>query len=198
MVMRTLKLGSLIVLAVAGVATAGDNRATVLTRNSVLTPQITSHPVITNGSSLVSMTQREVVEPRAVVNRYLSNQPVHPHLIEVQVAHTTVYLDPSVDYLRQHRHSTMTERNYITAALQQYQSRTRSRARVIHARRYRPSKRAAGAHPEMILLPRPDRQWTTPKAHPKKNPMPKLAPAPRKDPSKPGKLLASANSSSSK
>lgn len=57
----------------------------------------------------VAVIQRRVVEPDATVSQALHEQPVHPHLIEVfilgegQLATSTIYLHPDVNYERQGR-----------------------------------------------------------------------------------------------
>lgn len=91
---------------------------------------VMSHQVSSNASGLIAVVLRPVVAPSAVVSAELSDQPVHGHLIEVQVAHTQVYLDPRVDYLRQHPDSRMPN-NYITAALHRHHSLTKSGARIV-------------------------------------------------------------------
>lgn len=51
-----------------------------------------------NSGAPVSVIKRPVLVPDATVSRAISETPVHPHLIEVRVNHTTVYLDPEKDY----------------------------------------------------------------------------------------------------
>ena len=153
---RVFKLSGVMVLTIAGVAIAGDNRVTIHTRHRVMESQVTHHNLNTHGSGLASVIQRRVVDPDVVVGAALSRQPVHDHLIEVQVGHTTVYLDPSRDYARQHRNVTLTHRNYIAAAIQKHQSLTCGGVKLIRGIDHTRQMRSRVIFPKMILLPRPD------------------------------------------
>ena len=48
----------------------------------------------------VEVVTRAVSEPASVIDRSLSEQPVHPHLIELNYVNATVYLDPEKNYER--------------------------------------------------------------------------------------------------
>ena len=64
---------------------------------------------------IARMVTRHVADPNASVSRELSEQPVHPHLIEVQVVNTTIWLDPEKDYIRQGFYK-IDENHHIPAA----------------------------------------------------------------------------------
>ena len=46
-------------------------------------------------------THDSVIDPAATVSRELSEQPVRPYMIHVQLPGTTTYLDPTANYLHQ-------------------------------------------------------------------------------------------------
>jgi len=62
---------------------------------------ITGHDLRQGEQSRVTVVTRPVAVPAATVSRELSQQPVHPHLIEVRYVNTTLYLDPNADYIHQ-------------------------------------------------------------------------------------------------
>ena len=188
MLYRVFKLSSVMILVISGTVIAGDNRVRIFTRDGVIRQQVTSHALNTNGSSLVSVTQRGVVDPAVVVDAALSRQPVHEHLIEVQVGHTTVYLDPSRDYTRQRRNATMTQNNYITAAIQKHQRLTRCGVKLIRGADHAARVKSRKVYPRMILLPRPDLGW--PKSSPKRTPGKPVHPHQDDMQRKPGKMAA--------
>ncbi len=82
------------------VAAAGERAYVITAHTARPSAQVTRYTV--NGgnarTSPVTLVQRQVAEPAAVVSRELSQQPVHPHLIELKVAQTTTYIDPAKDY----------------------------------------------------------------------------------------------------
>ncbi len=71
-----------------------------------------SRPIRTRTAQAIT---RHVVDSASVVSRELSDQPVHPHLIEVQVVNVTVWLDPEKDYIRQGFYK-IDENHHIPAA----------------------------------------------------------------------------------
>ena len=91
-----------------------------------------AHPV-THSRPIRSRTARvvtrHVVDSAAVVSRELSDQPVHPHLIEVRVVNTTVWLDPDKDYIRQGFYK-IDENHHIPAAQRLARSMRAPRART--------------------------------------------------------------------
>lgn len=176
-------------LAMASVVMAGQAR--VVTRYSAGSTVPKVLRANTDSTRLVKVVQRQVVQPAAVVSAALSDQPVHAHLVEVQVGHTEIFIDPRVDHLRQSPHTTM-QRSFITAALQRHHRETRSHATTVHGRQARPMKRMI--RPRMIIL-RPDYLDNRPQAKPKKGPIPTVPAAPNEKKLQKGasKLMAHAS-----
>ncbi len=190
MLRRAYYLSILPLLAASSIAAAGHNTVITVTRDTVRKPQVTSHALSSNGSGLVTVTQRDTVAPAAVVKATLSRQPVHPHLVEVQVGHTTIFLDPSTDPTRQHRYAHMTQPNYLTAALQRHEAITRGKVTSTYGRVYRANKHRM-VYPRMIFLPRPQLGKPAPRVTPKGAPMPNIPQKPKREEARPRKLVAS-------
>ncbi len=68
------------------------------------------------GPQSVRIVVRQVTVPSATVSPALADQPVHPHLIEVKVNNTTVYLDPDEDYEHQHPVGVLDRNHFIPKA----------------------------------------------------------------------------------
>lgn len=60
---------------------------------------ITAHRLSRGDHARVYVVTRPIVVPAATVSRELSEQPVRPHLVEVQLVNTTIFLDPDADYV---------------------------------------------------------------------------------------------------
>jgi len=90
-----------------------------------------------------AVVTRRVVDPGVTVSRSLSEQPVHPHLVEVQVGVTTIYLDPHKEYYRQNEYP-IDENHTIMRALRLHDAFHANRARIIrhHPRHHRHAKMA--------------------------------------------------------
>ena len=85
-----------------------------------------SRPIRTHTARVI---EQHVLDPAAAVSRELSDQPVHPYLIEVRVVNTTVWLDSEKDYIRQGFYK-IDENHHIPAAHRLARSRRAPRART--------------------------------------------------------------------
>lgn len=96
-------LGLVVGLAVQTLEAEDRTQARVITRDGSVAeamPSVKHVPVDRNRPEGPQIVQRKVVAPAAVVSRALSEQPVLPHLVEVQFGGVTVLVDPQVDYRR--------------------------------------------------------------------------------------------------
>lgn len=128
----------------------------------------------------VQIITRQIVEPSAVVSPELSDQPVHPHLIEVRVVNLTIYLDPDADYLHQ-GYSSIDDKHFIIEAQRLYRSLNAKPARVIWGRDHvtRPDPQAT-IEPIVILRAPPNTPASKPQfEQPAPIPVVPIAPKPR-------------------
>lgn len=174
---------SLAVGGLAAIASADNHGVQVVTRASGMhSDQVVMHPVVSTPASHVEhVVTRSVVEPAAVVSRGLAMQPVHPHLIEVKIDHSTIYLDPQVDYLRQDRYSIM-PKNYLTMALQRHSKMAASMNRIVRNPLAHGMQREVQVQPRMIIL-KPDylKRQHQEDAGGKKGPIPSVPASPDSD-----------------
>jgi len=103
----------------------------------------------------VMVIQRQIVEPAAVVSRALSEQPVHPHLIEVlllgegQRETSTIYLDPLADY--EHQGSLVLDENHFINRAQRLGRSLRASGAYIIRSSSRPQPVAVPIRPHLIF-----------------------------------------------
>ncbi len=107
-----------------------------------------SRPIRSRTARVVT---RHVVDRAALVSRDLSEQPVHPHLIEVQVVNTTIWLDPDKDYIRQGFYN-IDENQHVPAAQRLALSLRAPRARTYWGSRSRAYDSQHTIRPFMILM----------------------------------------------
>jgi hypothetical protein len=152
-------LGVAVVLPVLAFAGAAEARPG--TRSYTVTHSRPGRAAV-RGTQVIT---RRVVEPAATVGRQLSEQPVHPHLIEVRVVNATVWLDPDKDYIRQ-GHYKIDENHHIPAAQRLARSLMALPARTYWGSMDSQSALVNGVKPHMILMkpqfrhapaPKPDR-----------------------------------------
>ena len=185
---------TLVALGLSSVVHAAEGGPRIITRNSVTTvtgntySRVGSDPVTRNfltfDGALTSTSEstthprllphvvvinRPVVEPLAVVEPGLANQPVHPHMIEVfllgegQSGSTTIYLDPDVDY--ENQGSLVLDRDHSINRAQRMANQLRVRRPMILRGNRRSSSSVHEVSPSFILekpdgviTPRPKRK----------------------------------------
>ncbi|MEX0653104.1 MAG: hypothetical protein WD534_14335 [Phycisphaeraceae bacterium] len=107
--MVSMSMGSLALVAatmagpVADAGAADRGGAYVVTRSHAAPPAertVRYEAVDPLRRTAARVVHRPVVEPAAVVSRSLSEQPVLPHLVEVELGGTTMLIDPQVQYPR--------------------------------------------------------------------------------------------------
>ena len=122
-------------------------------------PQVIVSPGVTKAyltglrNGPVRIVTRAVHEPAAVVSRALAVQPVWPHLIELEVANSTVYLDPQSEDLKLQLHRLGRGHSFRKAYEKWASQHHPNGARVIAGKNYRRPDRAAALRiqPRMIL-----------------------------------------------
>ena len=68
------------------------------------TDRDTEYTLVHPSARRMSIIERRVVKPAATVARPMSEQPVHPDLFEVRIVHTTVWIDPDKEMIRNVRY----------------------------------------------------------------------------------------------
>lgn len=137
--------------------------------------QTQTHPAYTAGNSQsdVHVVSRSVTEPSAVINRALSEQPVHPHLIEVRLVHTTVHLDPEKNYERSGRVGRRNPNEKLLKAQCLWKYLNARKAYVIYGRGHQAIETAT-VKPRVIIM--------KPNEHAPKYNMPQVPAQPKKQP----------------
>ena len=148
-------IGAMIAVLAAGTI-GGTKPARVIYGTEAADPiqyQIQTHPVYAAGfsESDVEVVLRSVTQPAAVISRALSEQPVHPHLIEGRFVHTTVYLDPEKNYERTGRVGRRNPNEKLLRAQRLWKYLNARKAHVVYGRGHRPAV-ASAIEPYMIIM----------------------------------------------
>ena len=124
------KLGLCVAAAVIGFGAAATwaGEARIVRPEGQTGPKV--YRVHTSPRRQVHLVERAVTNSAAVVSRELAEQPVHEHLVEVRVVHTTIYLDPEKNYIRQNQYR-IDEDHHILKALRLHAALSAKPARVI-------------------------------------------------------------------
>ncbi len=102
-----------------------------------------------------------VVEPAAVISRELAEQPVYPHLAQLRMDHTIIYVDPNYDY-RAKRPGRLDEGHSILRAQRLYHALNRKPVEIVTNPRGHEAMHERTPTPRAIFLrpeatPRPDK-----------------------------------------
>lgn len=154
----------------ASLALAADRPAVVYS-NSIRY----AHPDGLNQSAYRVVT-RSVADPAAVVSRELAVQPTWTHKIELQVANTTVYLDPHDADLHMRLRRLGRGHSFIKAVEMWAASHGATPARVIQSPHAQPAQAMGRVVAPLFIIQKPG---VTPDGNPA--PMPNTPKAPEKE-----------------
>jgi hypothetical protein len=146
----SLPLGGCMILSAALVAAAVADPGAQPAPAGVMVVPVASH-------TDTRLVYRTVVEPAAVVDRALAQQPVMTHLVEVRIVNTTTFLDPAEDYSVKHfagRGVSRTGHTTLARIQQQHAGRTAAPAQVVRPAPT-PQAPAQPIRPTMIFMRRP-------------------------------------------
>ena len=112
---------------------------------------VTANGQVWSAAHGVRVITQQVAVLATTVSCALGDQPVHPHLIEVQVVNTTIWLDLKKDYIRQ-GHYKIDENHFIPAAQRLARSLRAGHAYTIWGSQRQVQERSKTIHPHMILM----------------------------------------------
>lgn len=165
--------------AVSGI-TAGAALADHTERPRIIrSPHMTHYTL--DDPQAVTLVDRRVVEPAAVVSNALSNQPVWPDKIELIVGDTTVYLDPTNRYTLRQLQQLPEDHSLVRAYRLWLGLRTGSSARVIRGATRPDPVDVSRIVPSLII----QKPGTTPKQGDGPAPIPNVPASPERDQVKP-------------
>ncbi len=96
----------------------------------------------------VYLVRRPIVEPASVVDRGLSEQPVHEHLMELSIAHVRVLADPDLNY-QVKPEGELDDNHSLLAAQREYKAERHAGVKSLRAMR---TDAAASSHPRPSMI----------------------------------------------
>ena len=122
------------------------------------------------------LVSRPIVARDAVISRGLSEQPVHEHLVEVQMVNTTIYIDPDATYSSLGNGGLDADHSIVRAQRLYKALHTASSAYIVRSPMAEQAVSVKGITPRAIMhmpIPRPFEDQQTPR--PDESDEPKIA-----------------------